>query len=318
MSVSCFASLSASLLLLILTVSQPSVCAEAVRSGLSLCLTRAVPSLFPFFVVSALAVRCRLADALARLSAPLMRVYRLPACGISALLLGLLGGYPTGAQTVSDLIAGGRCTREDGARLIAFCNNTGPAFLVGMCGGGIFHSVRVGLFLYLTHLLSALALGFLFRGTDSSSAPPASLSPERFSVCLTHAVVHAGTGMLNVCSFILYFSVLLSLLGSMGILSLLAGALSAVLPLPADLLCAVLTGGVELTNGLSLLASCAGSMRVRAAACAGLCAFGGLSVLFQSSSTAPAVPFSRIVLGKLLHAVLCTLLTALLFPLCPL
>ena len=318
MSLSCFASLSASLILLVLTVSQPSVCAEAVRSGLQLCITRAVPSLFPFFVVSALTVRCGLSDALARLSAPLMRIYRLPACGISALLLGLLGGYPTGAQTVSDLIEHKKCTPEDGARLAAFCNNTGPAFLVGMCGGGIFSSVRIGLFLYLTHLLSALALGLLFRGNNSTAAPPAAVPPERFSVCLTQAVVHAGTSILNICSFILYFSVLLSLLSTMGILSLLAGTLSALLPLPADLLCAVLTGGVELTNGLSLLAACAGPMRVRAAACAGLCAFGGLSVLFQSSSAAPAVPFSRIVLGKLLHAVLCTLLTALLFPLCPL
>lgn len=318
MSVSCFASLSASLLLLILTVSQPSVCAQAVESGLSLCLTRAVPSLFPFFVVSALTVRCGLADVLARLFSPLMRLYRLPACGISALLLGLLGGYPTGAQTVSDLIENGRCTKEDGARLAAFCNNTGPAFLVGMCGGGIFHSVRIGLFLYLTHLLSALALGLLFRGKDCAAPLPPPPPPERFAVCLTRAVVHAGSSMLNVCSFILYFSVLLSLLTATGILPLLADAVSAVVPLPADLLCAALTGCVELTNGLSLLASSSGPMLVRTAACAALCAFGGLSVLFQSSSAAPAVPFSRILLGKTLHAVLCTLLTVLLFPLCPL
>lgn len=304
-----------SALLLVLTAAFPAVCAQAVQSSLQLCLTRAIPSLFPFFVASGLAVRCGLSDALARWFSPLMRLYRLPACGISALLLGLLGGYPTGAQTIDALMQSGRCSREDGIRLAAFCNNTGPAFLIGMCGGALFSSVRAGWYLYLTHLLSACLLGLLFRGHTTASSSAAPDTPPPFSVCLTQSVLQAGKSVLCVSAFVLYFSVLLALLSALGILPFLAALLPQVLPLSAKAWTAVLTGCLELTSGLSALSACGDPLPVRLGICAGLCAFGGVSVLFQSAAAAPDLPFSRIFLGKLLHAVLCTALTVLCFPL---
>ncbi|MDO5548221.1 MAG: sporulation protein [Eubacteriales bacterium] len=313
---SCLFSMAACALLLVLTTLYPAVCSQAVQSGLELCFTRAIPALFPFFVVSGLTIRCGLSDTLARLLAPVMRLYRLPSCGISALLLGVLGGYPTGAQTIAELMASGRCSHEDGARLVAFCNNTGPAFLIGMCGSGLFSSPRVGLYLYLTHLLSACLLGLLFRGGSRTAPLPSPAQPLPFAACFTQSVLQAGKSMLCVSAFILYFSVLLSLLSALGILPLLAGALAQLLPLPADVLQAVLTGGIELTSGLAALASCDASPLIRVSVCAGLCAFGGVSVLFQSSAAAPDLPFSRIFLGKLLHSVFCVALSLLLFPLC--
>lgn len=311
----CF-SMAASALLLILTICYPAACSQAVQSGLELCLTRAIPSLFPFFVVSGLTIRCGLSDTLARLLSPVMRLYRLPACGISALLLGLLGGYPTGAQTIAELMASGRCSREEGARLVAFCNNTGPAFLIGLCGSGLFSSTRVGLYLYVTHLLSACLLGLLFRGHSPTTAPTKPVQSIPFSTCFTQSVLQAGKSMLCVSAFILYFSVLLSLFSVLGILPLLAELLAQFLPLSIDVLQAVLTGCIELTSGLAVLASCRTAPLVRVSICAGLCAFGGVSVLFQSAAAAPDLPFPRIFLGKLLHAVLCITLSVLLFPLC--
>ena len=79
----------------------------------------------------------------ASLLSPLMRpLFSLSGAGASALALGLCGGYPVGARTAAALVENGSLPREEGERLLAFCNNAGPGFLLGVCGAGVFSSAR--------------------------------------------------------------------------------------------------------------------------------------------------------------------------------
>ncbi len=300
--------------LLIMTVQFPDRCAEAVQNGLILCLTRAVPSLFPFFVVSALTVRSGLADCLSRLLSPFMRLYRLPAIGISALLLSFLGGYPVGAQTVSELLDSNRISEQDACRLISFCNNTGPAFLIGFCGEGLFHSLHIGLYLYCIHILSACLSGLFFRGNSLLSEPPASHPLLPLSLCLTTSVLQAGRAILSVTAFVLTFSVLLAFMTSLPTWTAIILAISQFCSLSPSAAQALLSGLIELTSGLAALQSAADTPFILLLLCSVLCAFGGVSILFQSAAAAPRLPFSRILLGKFMHAVLAAFLTMLFLP----
>ncbi len=102
----------------------------------------AIPALFPFFAAGSLLTDTGVTAALGRLCArPMWRLYGLPGDAAGALVLGLTGGYPVGVQAAADLYASGRLTREQAERLLGFCNNTGPAFIVGVCGAGVFGSV---------------------------------------------------------------------------------------------------------------------------------------------------------------------------------
>ena len=141
--------------------------AQAVREGLALCGGSVIPALFPFLVVSRLFVATGSAAALGRLLAPLTR-RMLGVSGPSgtAVLLGLLGGYPVGAQTAGELARTGAVSRQEGQRLLLFCNNCGPAFALGVAGVGCFGSLRAGAWLWLIHV-SAEERG---RGCSTSAA----------------------------------------------------------------------------------------------------------------------------------------------------
>ena len=294
-------------LLMLLSHYAPD-CADAVRSALPLCLFSVIPSLFPFFAVSALAVSCGLAQDLGRLCAPLMRtVFHLPGCGAAALILGFLGGYPSGARMAADCFHAGLCSEEQAQSIACACNNTGPAFLIGMCGGGLFGSVRIGVFLYLIHVLSALAAAFLLRPDRCppedrfAAAPPM----PSFSHALIRAVRSAGVSCLTVSSFVLFFSVILKLLQKTAILPSVSAALApytARIGLTAQGTQAVLCGLTELTQGLSGLTVCAGTTAARLTAVCFLCAFGGVSVLFQTAAAAEPLCISRCIAAKCLHA----------------
>ena len=298
-------------------------CAQAVRCAVTLCLRSAAPSLFPFFAASSLAISCGMAQALGRLLSPITRrFFHLPDCGAAALVLGFLGGYPAGARMAAELWRRGDCSRTQAETLLAVCNNTGPAFLIGMCGGGLFHSVRAGVFLYAVHIGAALLTALLLRPKARPPIAKKQAAPEEipFFRCLTQSIVSAGRSCLMVCAFILFFSVILCLLRLTGVLPALCritAPIFAAFGLTSDGTLALLTGCVELTQGLAGLTAAAGTLSARLTAVSFLCAFGGASVLFQSAAAAEGLRMSRCICGKCLHACLAALLCTLLLHLFP-
>lgn len=299
-------------------------CADAVRAAIELCFRSAVPSLFPFFAASSLAVSCGMAQSLGNILSPLTRrVFHLPGCGSAALVLGFLGGYPAGARMAAELWRSGICSRSEAEALLSVCNNTGPAFLIGMCGGGLFHSLRAGLFLYAVHICSALLAAVLFR-PKARPLPVAyqQKQPEDipFFRCLTQSILSAGRSCLMVSAFILFFSVILCLLRLTGMLPALCCAVAPLfssLGLSDNGTLALLTGCAELTQGLAGMTATAGSTVARLTAVSFLCAFGGASVLFQSAAAAEGLRISHCIRGKCLHAVLAALLCIFLLHLFP-
>ena len=185
------------------------------QEGLSLCVRSVIPSLFPFMVVTSVLLSLGFGELAAPWLAGLMEpLFRVPGAGSAALLLGLIGGYPIGAQTAAQLYRGGLTTREEAERLLAFCNNSNPVFLISVLGVGVFGSVRTGVWLWLIHVLSALLTGLVFRGTGGARRPafravglgPAFVGAFRSSV----------SGMLSVCGFVLFFYVLAHPLAALG------------------------------------------------------------------------------------------------------
>ena len=89
-------------LFVLITASAQAV--QACRAGLRLCAELILPSLFPFFVLSALLAKLGLPALLGERLAPLgRRLFRVSGAGCTALLMGLLGGYPLGAAYIAEL-----------------------------------------------------------------------------------------------------------------------------------------------------------------------------------------------------------------------
>jgi sporulation integral membrane protein YlbJ len=196
------------------------------KEGLTLCTGVIIPSLFPFFVLSSLVVDLGLAAYLGRALEGVMRpLFRVSGSCAAALVMGLIGGYPVGARTALQLYEQGQCTKKEAERLLAFCNNSGPAFILGVVGAGVFGSGRVGALVYLTHATSALLVGILFRFSGgreekgASAVPRSAIQTVRVSTAFTGAVVKALQSSLNICAFVIFFSVVLRLLSAYGALA---------------------------------------------------------------------------------------------------
>ena len=260
--------------------------ADAVQQGLQLCAGSVIPSLFPFLVLSSLffSVSSSLSDNfLQRAAAGFLGC---SPSGIAVFFLSLLGGYPVGARLIAQLYRAHQLSREEAAYLLHFCNNAGPAFLLGFVGLGQFGSLRIGVFLYLIHASVAAVLALLFRPKITIfSAKTAVLSVSRpVSESFVSAIGEAGSTMVQICAFVTFFYTVLQLFSSLTGLSH-----------------PMLLGFVEITGGLAQLSAGRSGFVM---AC-GLVGWGGISVHCQTAAvlSGTGLPMREYLYGKLLHGI---------------
>ena len=266
---------------------------DSVAEALALCARSVVPSLFPFLVASSALLALGFGELAAPWLAGLMEpLFRVPGAGSAALVLGLVGGYPIGAKTAADLYRENLVSREEAERLLAFCNNSGPGFFLGVCGTAVFGSARAGAYLYLIHVGAALVTGVLLRrdlGLPRRKAVSRQRAPFDLAAALPAAVQGSFAAVGSVSAFVIFFMVLLRLLS-------LVPALAALPPLPR----AALFGFVEMTNGVNALPA----TRTGFVLCAAIMNWGGLSVEAQTRAllAGSALSARRCVIGKAVQA----------------
>lgn len=253
------------------------------RYALTLCCELIIPSLFPFFLLSMLMNRLGVPAMLGRLTAPLSRwLFGVSGAGGTAFFMGLCGGYPLGAAYIADMYESGAVNREEAEHLLGFCNNSGPAFIIGAIGNGIFNSPKLGLFLYAVHILSAALTGIIMRkNSPHGSAMPLSSTLPPFSRAFTDTLRQAVVSILNVCGYVVCFTVLVGLLDADGFFSLIIGQLSWLSGAELHWMRSLLTGFLEMGSGVGQMQGLSVTPMSLALA-AFIVGWGGISVHFQT------------------------------------
>ena len=298
----------------------PAAAIESARYGLTLCAELIVPSLLPFFTASALLVRLGVPQLLGKtLASPAQKLWGVSGAGAAAFFTGICGGYPLGAQTVAELYGAGQIPRSEAERLLRFCNNSGPSFLVGVIGSSLFSSRTAGLLLYAVHVTAALIVGVLFRKDEPCSSAPSPVPMSGIGEALVASVRSSVAAVLSVSGFVVCFCVLSGLLDSIGLWDTAGGLLSALTrmdPLDAR---ALLIGLMELSAGIGALRGLPAT-NARFILAAFLCGWGGLSVQLQSLAVLSETDLSgrAHVVGHLLSGLFSALLATLLCRLFPL
>ena len=289
----------------------PEAVYSGVCRGLSLCGSVLIPGLFPFLVLANFVVKSGVCSVIGTaLEKLITRLFYLPGCCGVAILISLIGVYPAGAITVGELYREGRITQTEARRLLHFCVNAGPAFIISTVGVGLLGSVRCGLLLYAAHVAVALLIGIAdgvrarvcTRSAPPKHAPAAHAAHISPGTALPLSINTACMSLLSMCGFVLLSSALLSLLDAAGITQL--APLNRVLP-----------GLLEVSCGCVEVAHAAG-MPLWLGTVLG---FGGLSVHGQIAATLSDTPLIRsdFFAARLWQALLSGLLTALLFRIVP-
>ena len=271
------------LLFVLIAASEGAV--SGAKSALYTCGNLILPCLFPFFTVSYIASNLGLLSYLGQsLHKPMSILFGTSGIGGSIFLLGILGGYPSGAAIIADHIHRQELTAEEGSKLLALCNNSGPSFLIGAVGIGVFRSPAAGVLLYIVHILAALITGMFLSGTKPPdyTHTPICIASTNLSNALTEAISKAVFQLLPICGYIIFFGALIGALEEFGIFTAIYGNLALYTPLPLHLTKALCMGALELGCGIGALAECPLTPQ-SLTLCSLLTGFGGVSVCLQTA-----------------------------------
>ena len=285
-----------SLILIALFLLMPTEVMRAAREALDMCLVSVIPALFPFMTAAKCAVLSRDINEDNFIFRFLSRAFNIPLAGVWSFLFGLICGYPIGAKTAFDLCREKRIKKGEAVRLSCFTNNAGPAFVIGVCGGGFLKSASLGALVYICHISGGIILGLLLRGRGAVSvyAPSKKQGPSLTEI-IPRAVSDSVSGVLNVSGIIIFFAALCS-----AVFRILPAALTAS-PFERGLI----TGIFEITSGIKIISEAFVSLPLKLSAVCFLTGFSGLSVIFQTKSFASGLGI------KLTPCILCKVFSSL-------
>ncbi len=301
--------------LFILLLINPDSIIESGRKGVNLCLNIIFPSLLPFFVVSRLILDTGAIYPIGRLFEPVMKpVFNLPGNAAFPLIAGWLSGYPAGAKYTADLYEKKLLTQEQAQRLLAFCNNSGPLFIVGAVGTGFFGSSRIGFTLLLCHILASITIGIgtglisrIKKQPDLNKATQVENKPAALSGrLLANAIVDSIMILLRISGTIIFFAVFVQALDNIGFFQLIGKIPALVSGIDYsynDIIKVFFAGSLEITYGLYILSmSYSVPAQLKIILTSFLCGFGGFSVYTQVTGVCPQeFKLKKYFYGKVLH-----------------
>lgn len=308
-------------LIFLLVFSKPNL--SATKAGLMLWAKNVVPSLFPFFIATELLNYTNLPYYLGKLTNKFMRpLFNVPGEGSYAFIMGIISGYPVGAKIINKFVEDGTCTKQEAERLLAFTNNSGPLFIIGTVGISLFGDTKVGIILFITHILSCLTVGLLFgflskyslkknQKNFRNSNVTSSYNISDLGTILSNSITNAISTILLIGGFIVLFSIIISILNSLNIINTFSNILSRI-AIPTQYSECILTGLLELTNGINAVSLLHTKyMSVQIIISAFLLGFAGFSIFLQIFSIASKNNLSMkpYFIGKLLQGFIAALYT---------
>lgn len=273
--------------------------------GIKLWLAFVVPSLFPYFFITAILSSMSITSKLSKLVSPLTKkMFNVNGAVGYAFFMSLISGYPVGAKIVCDLKESGVISESESVRASALCSTSSPMFLIGSVGALMLNNIRLGIILFISHLLSALLIGIIFSFYKRKDKPKdtALLKSQKIDNFLYENAYSSVISLLVVGAIITIFYILSNLLFSLNLLSPIIYLLSLVLG-DIDLSKGLVFGLFECTQGLKILSS---ASTFNLPLCAFVCGFSGISIIMQSlaylkKAKIKTAPF---LLSKILSAVL--------------
>ena len=269
---------------------------EGVRSGLLLWYDRILPALLPFSIISYILVASDNLSFFSRILHPaIKKVIPVSPDGVYPLLAGFLFGFPLGSKIIGQLSESGQLQKQEAQILLSVCNNISPVFITGymvhQCIGCDAYMVPAILCIYLPPLFFASIRLRHLKGRVPNQKNEASRSQITFKI-IDAGIMNGFETLLKLCGYIVIFSILCKPL------SMLQSSL--------PFISLILSGILEITNGISYIAGYGFSKDMMFLLCTTFTSFGGLCGVAQTSSmiSDTTLSVSAYIRDKLLFALM--------------
>lgn len=308
------------LILMSLFILNPKTNLEACLNGLMVWATSIAPALFPFLIFTKLLSELNFVENVSIYLSPITKkLYRVP--GISAYIytMSVLSGYPVGAKLTADFYDKGLITQGQACRIVTFTSTSGPLFIIGTVGIGMFNSSKIGIIILISHFAGAIINGLLYRNYmyENVNIQEIPYTKQQTKNMLEDMMLNSIKSILIIGGYVAIFFVIITILNSYNILypvTYLLSKLFNLMGLPPHLCTSLINGIIEVTKGcldLSQLTNLSNTLKCTIATF--LISFGGFSIHMQALTFIKQfnIKISFYLTQKFTHAIISTIIALL-------
>lgn len=275
----------------------PETSADGVRNGIDLCLAILVPTLYPFMILTNVFVNSGIINKTPDFIRKIMNcLFKLPGECACVIFFSMIGGLPVGAKMAQKLYERKTLTADEGQRMLYFCVNPGPAFVISSVGYYMLGSKEIGLLIYLSLVASSLTLGIMTRFINNGTEYiKVNKKYNAYNKNIFQASVSdASKSIITVCSWVVAFSCITEIIEKLSV---------------SDTAKIFLQCITEMTNGCRISAE-----NFSVPIIAGVIGFGGVCAHFQlmDSIIAMKMKYKYFLVGRILNGSIATLYCSLL------
>ena len=217
----------------------------------------------------------------------MQKVFHCPGVSGIIYLLSIISGYPVGAKLTSQLFTSGTLTREEVVRINAFTSTSGPLFIIGTVGVGMFVNHTCGIIMLIAHIIGAFSNGLLYRNYHykTKSAVVQTKQLNNADEIISKTMYDSIISILIVGGYIVIFNIIIDMLFNLGVLQFfeqVLGGLLSVLNINESVSSGIVSGILEVPRGCKDLASSGANIRLITTLACALISWGGFSIHLQA------------------------------------
>ena len=195
---------------IILIIIFPDISKQAVSRGILISANVIIPSLFPFTVCILIILKSNFILSNHFLGKITYFLFGHNIKMFFVFVLSLIGGYPTGAKLINELYEQKEINKKTANIMLTYCVNAGPAFIISVVSLN-FSVKSIGYVLFFTHISSSVLMALLcskFLKKENYFYNYNKINNKAFFDNLISSVADASKSMLQICGFIIIFTVI--------------------------------------------------------------------------------------------------------------
>ncbi len=192
--------------------------------GIELCINILIPSLFIFLIISEFFYRTKALNFILKpFSFACEKLFKIDRSICPIIFFSLICGYPAGANLIANLVQKKVISKKTASRMLYFCVNAGPSFLISGISIHFSNSITFGVMLLISQITAFLVVGiFSSIGEKLEKAQNIETIKESFKapIALVLSVKNSIKNMAIICGFTIFFSAIINFILQLNIFNI--------------------------------------------------------------------------------------------------
>ncbi len=307
------------LFFMVIFISFPEKYLKSCYKGIILWALNVLPSLLPFFFLTALLTKTAKISSISNKLSPLAKLlFNNDGICFYPFIMSILSGYPVGSSIVNELYSQKLINKDQATKISVLASTSGPLFIVGTVGICMFNNKLYGFIILISHIIATVLSAITLRNYKKQSFINNSTIPfKKIDNVLYESMYNSVISVLLVGGFIAISYVLTDICSDINLLLPFEKVVAIIFsPFNIDNLQAkgFCYGLIECTRGSQFLSS-SSNYALSVALTSSVISFGGLSVFLQSITHLKKanVNIKIFCLGKLLSSIFAFIICYLIF-----